>query len=393
MSATSRSSELDPELGALARAVEEGAGFPAIARAASGALGASLAVVDRSAAVLAIAAVSPEEESRLRARGSGVARRRLRVADEPVGELRLRWHQDPAGETLQAVVASLIALELLRTRSTEWADEEAAGAFVEAVLARRLTTGDEIGEQASGLGLDLGEGAGAMIGRVRPGEDARDDWREIVLAAALRGARGVSRGALGRLVEHEEGAELQVLAPVPDTEALGRGARSVVEEIVGAVGDCRLTLGHSRHAARPDELFRAGREALLACNVGEAEGTQLLAFEDTGSYRLLLSTMSENPDELEWFYEDTVAPLVAYDRQYGTDLVATVETFLQNDGNIGPTAEQMFAHRHTIRYRLGRVRDLCGYDIQSTDGRERLGFGLKVMRVLGIGPRPTAEET
>jgi DNA-binding PucR family transcriptional regulator len=97
--------------------------------------------------------------------------------------------------------------------------------------------------------------------------------------------------------------------------------------------------------------------------------------------------MSEDPSELQWFYEDTVAPIIAYDEQYGTDLLATVETFLKNDGNIAPTADELFTHRHTIRYRLGRVRDLCGYDIQSTDGRERLGFGLKVMRVLGLGPR------
>ena len=37
-----------------------------------------------------------------------------------------------------------------------------------------------------------------------------------------------------------------------------------------------------------------------------------------------------------------------------------------------------------MRYRLERVRDLSGLDVGSTDGRERLGLGLKAMRVLGI---------
>ena len=50
------------------------------------------------------------------------------------------------------------------------------------------------------------------------------------------------------------------------------------------------------------------------------------------------------------------------------------------------TAEKLFTHRHTIRYRLDRVRELSGLDVGSTDGRERLSLGLKSMRVLGIVP-------
>jgi DNA-binding PucR family transcriptional regulator len=75
---------------------------------------------------------------------------------------------------------------------------------------------------------------------------------------------------------------------------------------------------------------------------------------------------------------------VAYDEQYETELVRTLETFLEADGNVAGTAQRLFTHRHTIRYRLERVRDLTGLDVASTDGRERLGLGLKAMRVLGI---------
>jgi DNA-binding PucR family transcriptional regulator len=103
--------------------------------------------------------------------------------------------------------------------------------------------------------------------------------------------------------------------------------------------------------------------------------------------------MSEDPGELERFYEETVAPLAAYDEQYETDLVTTIEAYLNNDGNVTPTASQLFTHRHTIRYRLERVRELSGHDISSSVGREKLSLGLKAMRVLGIAPPrgPAAE--
>ena len=64
--------------------------------------------------------------------------------------------------------------------------------------------------------------------------------------------------------------------------------------------------------------------------------------------------------------------------------MTTVEAYLDNDGNVAATAKQLFTHRHTIRYRLERVRELCGHDVTSTEGREKLGLGLKAMRVLGI---------
>ncbi len=150
---------------------------------------------------------------------------------------------------------------------------------------------------------------------------------------------------------------------------------------------------YRRPAADPVDLYRAGQEALLAANVAEAVPAggdedlgAVLAFEDTGAYRLLLPAMSEDPAELQRFYDETIAPLAAYDEQYETDLVATLETFLDCDGNVANTAGRLFTHRHTIRYRLERVRELTGHDVGSTDGRERLGLGLKAMRVLGIAP-------
>jgi DNA-binding PucR family transcriptional regulator len=73
--------------------------------------------------------------------------------------------------------------------------------------------------------------------------------------------------------------------------------------------------------------------------------------------------------------------------------VATVEAYLDNDGNVAATAKQLFTHRHTVRYRLERVRELCGHDVSATEGREKLGLGLKAMRVLGIAsPRGPAHE-
>ena len=112
--------------------------------------------------------------------------------------------------------------------------------------------------------------------------------------------------------------------PVPDEAQLARAAQGLERELAASLPGFAVTVARSRRTQDPVDLYRAGKEALLAANVAEAEGLALLAFEDTGAYRLLLPAMSEDPGELERFYEETLAPLAAYDEQYETDLVATL---------------------------------------------------------------------
>ena len=178
--------------------------------------------------------------------------------------------------------------------------------------------------------------------------------------------------------------------------AAPRRRRAVAARAAGA--PARLTPSRSAAAASRDDpvdLYRAGNEALLAANVaeGDAGAAAVLAFDDTGAYRLLLPAMSEDPAELQRFYAETVEPLVAYDEQYETDLVRHVETFLdcRRQRRRRPP-QRLFTHRHTVRYRLERVRELSGLDVGSTDGREKLSSGLKAMRVLGIATARRAGE-
>jgi len=371
----------------LSSAIESGAGMPAVARAAGRALGASVALIDRASNVLAVAAASPDEERKLLAGGEGVQTVELRVADSSVGELRWRPRDDEEPDApLLRMVATLLGLELERSRSPEWATEEAARDFVQALLGRELTEREDIRARAAELGANLDGGAGVLMARAIPHVAQDGEWRSRVLAIALRTVRAVSAGALAAEGDQEgEGvAEIVAIVPADGEDRLARGSQALAKELGEELTGFTITVSHSRHATDAADLYRAGQEARLAANVGEAEGADVLAFEDTGAYRLLLPAMSEDPAELERFYSETIEPLVAYDEQYETELVTTVETYLENDANVAATAQQLFTHRHTIRYRLERARELCGHDVTSTEGREKLGLGLKAMRVLGI---------
>jgi sugar diacid utilization regulator len=369
-------------------AVQTGAGLPTVVRAAARALDASVVVLDRGGQALAVAARSPADEQSLLSDAGDVQAIELRVGDAEVGHLRLRARGTPSPELLR-LVSTLIASEVERVRAPERASEEAAAAFVSALLSRMLLVRGELLTQAREVGLrDLERGGSVLVAHAHPQAPAQEGWRARLRAIAARAARAAAPSAVAVLSERDlgPGAEVIVVLAGADESTARRAADGVLRDLEAAMGGFVFVVGRSRPTEDPLELPRAADEALLAANVAEGdEEHRVLAFEETGAYRLLLSTMSENPAELQRFYAETVEPLVAYDEQYATDLVATVEAFLEADGNVAGTAQRLFTHRHTIRYRLERVRELCGLDVGSSDGREKLSLGLKAMRVLGIG--------
>ena len=373
-------------LDAISGAVAMGQGLPEVVRAAAKALDASLVLADRAGAVLAVAARSSADERSLMAEGrEDVEILDLRVAGQMVGTLRMRARGTVVPVVLR-IVATLVASEVERVRAPQRASQEATTAFVHAALAGELADRAVILARGAEVGLDLEDGATVIVARARALAPVEEGWRARVLAAAERGARAASPGAAAALTDRETSrAEVVIVVPGVDDEHSRRTADAVLRELEAALPGHTFAVGRSRAAVDPLELSRAGNEALLAANVAGGEpDVPVLAFEETGAYRLLLSAMSEDPAELQRFYAETVEPLVAYDEQYETDLVQTVEAFLDNDGNVAGTAQKLFTHRHTIRYRLERVRELSGLDVGSTDGREKLSLGLKAMRVLGV---------
>ena len=289
----------------ITEAVESGAGLPEVVRAAARALGVSLVLIDRASAVLAVAARSTADERALIADAEGVATHELRVGDTVVGRLRMRGRATDPPAALLRVVTTLIASEVERLRAPERASEEAQAAFLAAVLRREVTDRGDIVARAGDLGVDVAAGCAVVVVRAHPFAPADEDWRARVLAAAERAARSSAPGSLAAVVDRfpDTAGHVVVLLPAAADEEVRRVAGAIARELRSSLHGFTFAVGHSRVASDPVDLYRAGNEALLAANVAEAgPDDSVLAFEETGAYRLLLPAMSEDPAELQRFF-------------------------------------------------------------------------------------------
>jgi len=103
-----------------------------------------------------------------------------------------------------------------------------------------------------------------------------------------------------------------------------------------------------------------------------------LFFGDLSVYRLLFQ-LEGNP-ELDAFCRQTLGPLL--DREGGGDLLETLEAFFDRLGNLSQTAEKLFIHRNSLLYRMERISQLTGLDLNNPDTRLTVHLALKVRKML-----------
>ncbi len=370
-------------------AVLSGEGLSRVAQlAASGAGGPVAIVVPR----LAVAVVFPEDAEigalrryatdRVKDRpsplpGNLVAEAPIQSGDDVVGVVALisspahpSEPSEDAAEFLHlAAVASLT--EVAVEEAKEEVEQNLRGSLLEELRSRPDLDAREVVRRAGRLGCDLSRGAVILCAEL-----TTDRPRHVV--ATISGEHP------GALAQHMDDARVYALLPAVGGDDAPERTLEAARRLATRL-QRHGTVGVSSFYADPADLSRAIQEAELVLDVLRQSDAPIAEDIGTGTYRLLFRVLASHPEEVRSFYEDTVAPIVRYDDQYRTDLVGTLEAYLDQNCNMNATAATIYAHRHTVAYRLDRVRELTGLDPMQSEDRERLGLGLKAYRI--IAPR------
>ncbi|MFZ5924517.1 MAG: PucR family transcriptional regulator [Bacillota bacterium] len=146
-----------------------------------------------------------------------------------------------------------------------------------------------------------------------------------------------------------------------------------------------VTTGISRPGRGAGGLKRGYHEARVALELGKVISGpgHDIHYETLGIYGLLLGQASL--DEQKRFAADVVNPLRSYDASRGGELLKTLETYLQSNGNAKRTATLLFTHYNTVLYRLNKIRQLTGLDPYHPDQRVTLQAALRLFRVFDAG--------
>ncbi|HEV3364788.1 MAG TPA: GAF domain-containing protein [Acidimicrobiia bacterium] len=312
----------------------------------------------------------------------------LPIGDGPPGLLAVLARADGTGaDNVVSAVASHAAVALKHHELvSRLREENVVKDFFEA-LARGDGNTEALESQAARLGVDLDEPfmvIHAVPWAGRPAERRRasnreagarlSTWAEVVaawesrLTSALPGTLVDSRATYCRaLVNAPRGRERKV------TETI-----TAAHEKIERDSDASLAVGLSNSCRGAASFPQGFEEAASAAEVGALikDRPGVYTYDDLGPYRYVLDAEEGVRDR----HQERLGRLVEYDQRRGTELLQTLEVYLESRGNIVRTARTVYAHPNTLRQRLARIEQLSGFDLEHEDWLS-LGIAIKLVKL------------
>jgi hypothetical protein len=269
--------------------------------------------------------------------------------------------------------ATVLGWELLHSRNVAEAEVALWGDFATELLED--SDSDRVRSHASKLGYDLDQPSRAVL--VLAAGPAAPELRDLVAQTSARlGVKGLtSTRPNGVVLIVSQDLKWEEFARVLDLEhdnsvRVGVGGRYRLEEIRRSLADAEFSL------------------ALTSSTVDKP----VAAFDELGVWRLLA-----RPDakDLQQLVDTWIGPLIDYDREHRSELLKTLVAYLNEFGALEATAAKLFVHRNSLRYRLVRIAELTGWDLNDPEQRFHLDLACRAYMVRqafdGQSPTPTGE--
>ncbi|WP_240189881.1 PucR family transcriptional regulator [Bacillus sp. P14.5] len=104
------------------------------------------------------------------------------------------------------------------------------------------------------------------------------------------------------------------------------------------------------------------------------ENRHLMFYQDLQLERLLVPLILNN--QLPGIINEYLEPLINYDQNHNSQLLETLDAYLQCHGNKQDTANKLFIVRQTLYPRLNKITEILGEDFMKTDLRIILEIAL-----------------
>jgi PucR family transcriptional regulator, purine catabolism regulatory protein len=299
------------------------------------------------------------------------------VGGGPAGFLVLQRgaRPEPFHQVVVHHLATAIALELAKAQAVARTERRLVGDFLDALLEGELS-GEETRRRLRFLGLGASPAIAVLVAR---GEEP-DPPEQAVEALRLLVQDRLSRGPAPYVCSIRDASVVALFEAAGPAEA--RSAAEAVAEAVLARGvGGRFGLGMPE--ADPRGLRRAYQEARFALEAAGPPGdraARVATVADLGSHRLLLARQEDAA--LEAISRGLLGPLADYDKRQHGDLVASLRAFLEHNGNWEAAARALAVHRHTLRYRIRRIAELTGRDLDRAGDRVEFWLALQAADVL-----------
>jgi purine catabolism regulator len=267
------------------------------------------------------------------------------------------------------------AMEMARAKAVREAEKRLKGDLLTALLQEDITPRDaNLWIQSMGMDLDKNHVA------IRFAWDAPSPPSMRRLETLVNGE--VTRGGLKVLVE-ALGSEIVCVCQVDVSSGRPEIALKLSNTVANLAAQefphvpmrCGIGLPATDLGFWRDSFRQAGQSLEMARRLDERIP---LYFPDLSVYRLLLQ-LEHHPDLLT-FKNEILGSLLVYEG--GGDFIKTLEVYFDHNGILSQAAEALFIHRNTLSYRMERIAEITGLDLDNTETRLAVQLALRIHRMV-----------
>jgi sugar diacid utilization regulator len=293
----------------------------------------------------------------------------------------------PDTDDLLLDVARIAALHLLHARAADNVERELRADLLGGLFEGRLAPA------AVAARLGLAPAGPHVVVAFEPrwgaaGSQGADAEHTLLRLAQLTGLRleAQRRHAAAVVLGHI----VYAVVPVPPEGgadgggAQGQAVRALVERVVA---DARQALRVEVCAAIGPvvptlaEAARSRREADLVLSVLDpGAGDPVVASADALRHRVVLAELARLTDDHPWLFAGAAQEIARYDAEKHTEYGPTLHAFLDCFGDSAAAASLVRVHPNTLRYRLRRIREIFGVDLEDADTRLVLALEARLRR-------------
>jgi purine catabolism regulator len=290
-------------------------------------------------------------------------------------------------------VVTVTALELVKKKAVAETEKRLAGDFFDELIASDLYE-EEIARRLAFFGLepqsphlivlvdiDVQEGEEAAERSEAAAQDVKERLHWSVDEFMAR------HDLLGISASRSDSVVVLVQPGKTDAKEIIRLAGELQAVIAEMLPEISVSVGIGRPHRQLIDLRQSYYEASYAIKIRKLKGEPrvIASFDDLGSYGLLLGL--QDTLSLEVFYDSVLGKLQDYDEQNSSDLVKSLACFLEANGHWGDAAEKLYVHRHTLRYRMKRVEEITGRDLNQSQDRMEFWLALKAKELIDQSKR------
>lgn len=123
-------------------------------------------------------------------------------------------------------------------------------------------------------------------------------------------------------------------------------------------------------------FFQAEQALKLTKRIKDSKN--IIYYEELGAFRLL-GLLIEKPELMD-FYNETIGKLLKHDPK--GEFIKTLQTFFYHNEALKVTAEDLYIHVNTLKYRLKRVEEITNCDLRMSEDKMNIFIGMKIHELI-----------